>query len=533
MNLTIVLSFVFFTFLAAFISFVKSSGSSKTTTTDFFFASRTNGYLIIGASLFFSNISSNQFIGENESVYMNNMSVIGWGITSVFAMLIVSEYFIPIYLKTGVMTTPDFLEKRYDKDTKLLVSIVFLFSYIVNLLPAVLYGGAVAFSSMFNVPTFFGISYWQSIWLLVFVIGILGSLYSILGGFKAITISDTVLSTCMFVLALIIPYYGLMHLGGGSVESGLEVLVSSKKEHLNAIGSETDAVPFSTLFTGMIIVNLYYWGMEQYIIQQAIAGKSLKDSQKGIALACLAKLLCPLLINIPGLIAVHMYPSLNNTAEVFPTLVKDVLPGFLVGLTASVLLGAAITTYNAGLNSSSTLFVLNLYKPYLKKKRGVEASEYELVRAGRLFQIAISLFAVFFAPFIIFSQQGFYNYLQKVGVLFTIPIFTIIFLGFITKRVPALAAKAGLVTFIICYLLSQFVFDIKLHFLHVVAIIFCITSLLMLIIGRLKPRATPFVLELNNKVDISPWKNRHYYSIVLLVLMVLIYLVFSPLVLAK
>ena len=533
MNITVVLSFLFFTLLAAAISFFKSYRSRRTTTTDFFFANRTNGYLIIGASLFFSNISSNQFIGENESVYINNMSVIGWGVTSVFAMLIVSEFFIPIYLKMGVMTTPDFLEKRYDKSTKLFVSIVFLFSYIVNLLPAVLYGGAVAFSSMFNVPTFLGVSYWESIWITVFLIGLIGGVYSIAGGFKAITISDSVLSVCMFVLALIIPYFGLKYVGDGNIRNGLDLILSSKKEHLNAIGNSADAVPFSTLFTGMLIVNLYYWGMEQYIIQQAIAGKSLKDSQKGIALACVAKLFSPLLINVPGLIAVHMYPSIPNTAEVFPLLVKDVLPAFLIGLTAAVLLGAAITTFNAGLNSSSTIFVLNLYKPYLEKNKKEKVTEAHLLRAGRLFQIGISIFAVLLAPFIIFAQKGFYIYLQKVSVLFSVPIFTIIFIGFITRKVPALAAKSGLIFFICCYLTSQFLFDIELHFLHVLAIIFTLTTLLMLGIGFFYPMKKPYVLQLDNKVNITPWKNRRYYYVILLVLMVLIFVVFSPLYLAS
>ncbi|HTN20251.1 MAG TPA: solute:sodium symporter family transporter [Pelobium sp.] len=533
MNWIALFSFLFFTLLAGFISFIGSSSNRSATFSDFFFAGRKNGFLVIGASLFFSNISSNQFIGENESVYINNMSVIGWGVTSVLAMLIVSEYFIPIYLKTGIMTTPDFLEKRYDKSTKLYVSVIFLFSYIINLLPAVLYGGSVAFSGMFNIPAFLGVSYWQSIWILVFIIGITGSIYSIIGGFRAITISDTVLSVCMLVLALIIPVFGLKYLGGGSLATGFEAILSSKKEHLNAIGSEIDAVPFTTLFTGMIIVNLYYWGMEQYIVQQAIAGRSLKDSQKGIALACLAKLLCPLLINIPGLIAVHMYPSLTNTAQVFPMLVRDVLPKFLIGLTASVLLGAAITTYNAGLNSSSTLFVLNLYKPYQEKKKKKEISEKELVRTGRLFQIFVSFFAVFFAPFIIFAQNGFYNYLQKVGVLFTMPIFTIIFLGFITKKVPPFAAKIGMVFFITCYVASQFLFSLKLHFLHVIAIIFLATSLVMILIGYFMPMKEPYVLQINNKVDIVPWKNRQLYSFLLLLIMILIYIVFSPIILAK
>lgn len=529
MNRESILSFLVFTALAALISFFKTRNSRRSTTIGFFLANRSNGFIIIGASLFFSNISANQFIGENESVYINNMSVIGWGISSILAMIIVSEYFVPIYLKTGITTIPDFLEKRYDQNTKNLVSIVFLASYIVNLLPTVLYGGAIAFSSLFNMSAYFEISYWQSIWIIVWLMGLMGAFYSVLGGFKTITISDTVLSICMLLLMLVLPYYGLKYLGKGDLSEGLRLLLSTKKEHLNSIGSATDAVPFSTLFTGMIIVNLYYWGMEQYIVQQVIAAKSLKDSQKGIALTCFAKLLCPLLINIPGLIAVHIYPELENTTSVFPTLTKDVLPSVMTGLTASVLLGAAITTFNAGLNSSSTLFTLNLYKPYIEKKRGIPVEEAKLLRTGRLFQIAISFFAMMVAPFIIFTDKGFYYYLQQISGIFSIPIFTIIFVGFYTRKVPPKAAKIGVMFFITCYVLSQFIFKMDLHFLHCLAIIFVLTSLLMLLIGKVYPLDTPYVQVLDNKVEVVPWKNRHYYYAVLLILMVLIFVLFSPL----
>lgn len=524
-------SFLFFTAMAGVISYFKSRKVNRNTTAGIFFGNRTNGFIIIGASLFFSNISSNVFIGENESVYINNMSVIGWGVSSVVAMLIVSEFFIPIYLKSGILTIPDFLEKRYDKGTKRLVSLIFLFSYVLNLLPTVLYGGAVAFSGIFDVAGYLHLSYWQSIWIIVWFIGSIGALYTILGGFRAITISDTVLSICMFIIALVLPYYGLSYLGQGDWNEGLHILLSSKKEHLNAIGSEGDAVPFSTLFTGMLIVNLYYWGMEQYIVQQVIAGKSLKDGQKGIAIACLAKLFCPLLVNIPGLIAVHLYPNLHNTSLVFPLLVKDVLPTVFTGLTASVLFGAAINTFNAGLNSSTTLFIFNLYKPY-KERRNTTVTDAQLLRSGRHFQIAISLLVMFFAPFIIFTQNGFYFYLQKVSAIFSIPIFTIIFLGFLTKRMPPLAAKIGLAFFIFCYVLSQFILNLPIHFLHSLAIIFVATCIIMLLIGKYYPMDTPYKLLLDNKVDVTPWKNRHYYSVVLVGLMILIFFLFSPVILA-
>jgi len=524
---TAFISFVFFTVVAAIISYFKSRKSQNKTTTGFFLGNRSNGFIIIGASLFFSNISANQFIGENESVYVNNMSVIGWGVSSVLAMVVVSEFFIPIYLKTGIRTIPDFLGKRYDKDTKTLVSLVFLFSYIINLLPTVLYGGAVAFGGLLNLSGNLHISYWASIWVLVWVMGLIGSLYTILGGLKTITISDTVLSSGMLVLMIAIPYFGLRYLGNDDFMVGLRTVLSSKKEHLNAIGAEHDAVPFATLFTGMFIINLYYWGMEQYIVQQVLAGKSLKDSQKGIALAGFAKLLCPLLINVPGLIAVHLYPSLINSTEVFPLLIKDVLPPILTGLAACMLFGAAITTFNAGLNSSSTLFTLNLYRPLVEKRRNIVLTERSLLRTGRLFQISISLLAMLFAPFIVFSQGGFYEYLQKISAIFSLPIFTIIFLGFFTKKMPPAAAKIGIVFFISCYVLSQFIFNSHLHYLHCLAIIFVLTSFLMLIIGRFFPLEKAYELKMENMVDVKPWKARYFYNGLLIVLMILVFALFS------
>lgn len=525
-----IISFILFTVLAATISYFKTRKAQRSTVNGFFFANRTNGFIIIGASLFFSNISANQFIGENESVYINNMSVIGWGISSILAMIIVSEFFIPIYFKTGIRTIPDFLEKRYDKQTKTLVSVIFLFSYIINLLPSVLYGGAVAFSNLLDLSRFH-LSYWESIWIFVWIMGLIGSVYTIVGGFKAITISDTVLSAGMLVLIIALPYYGLRYLGQGDFFNGLSTVLSTKKEHLNAIGSNQDAVPFSTLFTGMLIVNLYYWGMEQYIIQQVLAAKSLAEGQKGIALTCFAKLVCPLLINIPGLIAVHLYPVLTNTNQVFPLLIKDVLPPVLMGLSACVLFGAAITTFNAGLNSSSTLFLLNLYKPFMERK-GRVLTDKSLLRTGRLFQISVSLFAVFFAPFIIFSRHGFYEYLQKISAIFSLPIFTIIFIGFITKKMPPVAAKIGMIFFICCYVMSEWVFSIHLHYLHTLAVIFIITVLLMLGISKLYPNQNAYHLVLDHKIEIIPWQNRYYYHMILIFMMALVFLIFSPYLLA-
>lgn len=520
-----ILSFTLFTVLVALISWVKTRKKTSQTTTGLFFADRKNNYWVVGGALLLSNISANQFIGENESIYIDNMSVIAWGVSSVLAMLLTAEFFLPIYFRTGAMTIPDFLGKRYDVTTRRLVSIVFLSSYVVNLLPAVLYGGAVAFTGMFNFFEPLQLSYWSNIWIMVWIIGLIGSLYSILGGLRAITISDTVLSVGMVVIGLAFPYFGFRFIGNGDWTAGLHKILNSHTEHLTAIGKTGDEVPFSTIFTGMFIMNLYYWGMEQYIVQQALSAKSLSHSQKGMALACVGKLLCPFLINMPGLIGVQLYDSLANTAEVFPLVVKDTLPELMRGLTAAVVLGAAITTYNAGLNSSSTLFVLNLYQPWLEK-RNKPSSQPKLILMGKRFEIAISLLAMFSAPFIIFAKTGFYTYLQQLGGMFCVPVFTIVLIGFVSKKVPAIAAKIGILFFIISYILFNYILDLNLHYLHMLGILFLLTSVCMLIVTKCYPeyRYTEITVP---QLNLVPWKNRYWIYMILILAMISLFMLFS------
>ncbi|WP_461532910.1 solute:sodium symporter family transporter [Sinomicrobium sp.] len=527
MDVSTVSSFILFTFIVAFVSWWKTKKKTTETTTGLFFANQKNSFWVVGGALFLSNISANQFIGENESIYINNMSVMAWGVSSVLAMLLVAEFFLPVYFRTGAMTIPDFLGKRYDASTKRLVSLVFLISYIANLLPAVLYGGAVAFTGMFDFLDFLKLTYWQNIWIVVWAIGVIGAVYSILGGLRAITISDSVLSIGFLVIGIAFPYFGFKYLGDGNWGEGLQQVLANHKEHLNSIGSVGDEIPFGTIFTGMFIINLYYWGMEQYIVQQAMTAKNLSHSQRGMALACVGKLLCPFLINVPGIIGVHLYDDLPHTAAVFPLVVRDTLPAVMTGLTAAVVLGAAITTFNAGLNSSSTLFILNLYKPWMKL-RGRKTTEAMLVRNGKRFEIAISLLAMCCAPFIMFVDSGFYTYLQQLTGMFSVPVFTIIFIGFVTRKVPPGAAKTGLVFFILAYFICNFILDISLHYLHLLGVLFVLTSACMLLSTRWFPKYC-YRENVRTDIDLAPWRYRYWAAFVLLLAMVLVFVFFSPL----
>jgi SSS family solute:Na+ symporter len=527
MNTTILASFLAVTLVAALIAFFATRKQQLRTPISYYLGNRSLGFWMIGSSLFLTNMSANQFIGENEFVYTTNMSVMAWGMSSILAMLIVAEFLMPVYLRIGAVTTPDFLAKRFDKQTQRIVSVIFLLSYFINLIPSVLYGCAVAINGIFHVDQWFGLSYFLTIRILVVIVGVVGCLYTVLGGLRAITITDVVQGIGMLIGGIFIVWYGLRFLGDGSVLQGVEKLTGEHRDHLNAIGKPKDVLPFGTLFTGMLLINIYYWGMEQYIVQEALASRNLAESQKGISLACVGKLIAPLLLNVPGLIAVHLYPDIANTATVFPKLVSDILPPVVIGLVAAVVFGGALSTFNAGLNSSGTLFVMNLYKPWLERKGGV-ADEKKLVKSGRLFQVSVTAIAILFSPYIMFFEGGFYNYLQKVSSFFSVPVFTIMVVGLLTKKVPPIAAKIGVFFFVTAYTITQFVIDTGLHYLHVLAILFIVTTIIMLLVGRFRPMKAPFSLQAHASVDLKPWKNRHWYFVVLVILMIGMFVLFSP-----
>lgn len=529
MNSTIFLSFFAFVTCVGILAIYKSRKDSRRTSIGFFLGNRSLGFWLIGCSLFLTNMSANQFIGENEFVYTTNMSVMAWGISSVFAMVMVAEFMMPVYLKIGAVTTPDFLELRFDRQTKMMVSVIFLLSYMVNLVPSVMYGCAVAINGIFHIDRELGISYFAAVRLLVCFIGVVGGLYTIVGGLKAIVISDTIQGAGMLVGAILIVWFGFRRLGNGNVVSGAGQLLRTHTDHLNAIGGPHDVLPLGTLFTGMLLINLYYWGMEQYIVQEALASNSLSAGQKGIALACVGKLGAPLLLNVPALIAVHLYAHLDNTTAVFPRLVSDILPPVLAGFIAAIVFGGALSTFNAGVNSLGTLFVMNLYKPWLGRRQQEQVGDKQLLWAGKGFQLIVIVAAVAFSPYIMFVQGGFYNYLQKVSSFFSVPVFTVMVMGLLTKRVPPVAAKAGLLFFISSYIVTQFVFPTGMHYLHVVALLFGATVVLMLGIGYLWPLETPFSMRNTAVVSLQPWKNRWWYFGLLLLLMIGLFVLFSPL----
>jgi solute:Na+ symporter, SSS family len=524
-------AFLFFTLLVAIISYILTRKISENTSEGYFLGGRSLTGVVIAGSLLLTNLSTEQIIGLNGAAFKEGILVMAWETLAAIALVVSAIVLLPRYLKGGITTIPQFLEKRYDKTTKTITSILFLSGYMIVLLPIVLYSGALAMSTMFNIPDLLQVSETKALWITVWGIGIVGSIYAIFGGLKAVAISDTLNAVGLLIGGLMIPFFGLMAIGEGSVLAGLDILIQTNPEKFNVIGNRKASVPFSTIFTGMMLVQLFYWGTNQAIIQRALGAKNLKEGQKGLLFAGFIKILGPLIVVLPGIIAFHLFNGrIDNPDQAYPLLVSKVLPASLLGFFAAVLFGAVLSSFNSALNSSVTLFGLDIYKTYLNKN----ATEKQTVRVGKLFGIILAIFAMGIAPLIAKAPDGLFGYLQEVNGCYSIPILTIILVGIFTQYVPAIAAKIAILSGVIFYSISQFILKPYVfgtnnypHYLHVMAILFVLNILLMLIIGNFYPRKEAYKQIFTHQVDIKPWKYLKIVSITIVIIVISIYAYFS------
>ncbi|MCT4593866.1 MAG: solute:sodium symporter family transporter [Anaeromicrobium sp.] len=537
MDLLAIMSFIFFTGLVAVISWWMTRGDDLDTQDGYFLGGRSLTGIVIAGSLMLTNLSTEQMVGLNGQSYITNMGVMAWEATAAFALVCMALIFLPKYLKSGITTIPDFLEERYDSNTRQIISILFLIGYVLTYLPTVLYSGALVLNGIFDIPTILGISQFQALWITVFAIGIAGSIYAIFGGLKAVAVSDTLNGVGLLLGGLLIPIFGLIVLGDGSFSEGLNTLVTQHPEKLNAIApadAKAPLLPWPVLFTGLFFNNLFYWCTNQSIVQRTFGAKDLAEGQKGVLGAGLLKLLGPFFLVLPGIIAFHLYgDTLTNGDMAYPVLVRNVLPKPLLGFFAAVLFGAILSSFNSALNSSVTLFTLDIYKPRIKAQvvhsevaATIEVSDKDLVAVGKRFGICLAILSMIIAPFIIYAPSGLYGYLQECFGFYNVPILASIIVGFYTKRVPAIAPKIALLSHIVLYGASKFV-AADVHFLYVLGVLFPLNVLVMILVGKIAPRDTDFVQSYTKQVDIVPWKHAKTVSLFITVLMLLLYSVFS------
>lgn len=551
MDMLTIISFVGFTLFVAVVSWYATRNTDESSSEGYFLGGRSLGAVTIAGSLLLTNLSAEQIVGLNGQAFTEGILVMAWETLAAIAMIVTAIFLVPKYMSRGVTTIPEFIEYRFDHQTKAIISGLFLTGYVVVIIPSVLYSGSLAFSTMFDLPTVLGISHKASIWLCVWSIGLIGMIYAVFGGLKAVAVSDLINAIGLLIGGVLIPIFGLMAIGEGSVMTGITTLYTQNPEKFNVIGEVDNSIPFGTIFTGMMLVQMFYWGTNQAILQRVFAAKNLKEGQKGMILAALVKFLIPLIVVLPGVIAYQLFQgNLSNPDQAYPTLVRTVLPATFMGFFAAVLFGAVLSSFNSILNSSATLFGFDLYKQYFNKT----ATEHQIVKASKIFGLVLGLLGMSVAPLIANAPNGLFAWLQEANGCYSIPILTIVIVGFFTKRVPALAAKIGIASGVILYSISQFIVkphfvdnamakaaadgitnakelsiiqaEAYPHFLHVMAVLFVLNIVIMLVVGKLYPMAQDHVVRSNDKVDITPWKHAILAGIVITILVLSTYFIF-------
>ncbi|HAQ54680.1 MAG TPA: solute:sodium symporter family transporter, partial [Flavobacteriaceae bacterium] len=270
-----ILSFVGFTLLVAVVAYFATRKTNEQSSDGYFLGGRSLTAGVIAGSLLLTNLSTEQIVGLNGSAYESGLSVMAWETLAAIAMVVTAIFLLPRYLKGGLTTVPQFLATRFDVTTKTITSVLFLTGYVVVLLPVILYSGSVAISGMFNIPELLGVTETEALWICVWGIGITGGIYAVFGGLKAVAVSDSINAIGLLIGGLMIPLFGLMAIGDGNALDGLNILVQENPDKFKSMGSESDPVPFHTIFTGMMLVQLFYWGTNQQIIQRALAAKNL------------------------------------------------------------------------------------------------------------------------------------------------------------------------------------------------------------------------------------------------------------------
>ena len=317
-----IITFVLFTAFVAVVSYLKTRKTDENSSDGYFLGGRSLTAVVIAGSLLLTNLSTEQIVGLNGQSYSNGLSVMAWETLAAIAMVITAVFLLPRYLKGGLTTIPQFLERRFDVVTKTLISGLFLTGYVVVLLPIILYSGSIAISGMFDIPNMLGVTHAQSIWICVWGIGIVGSIYAIFGGLKAVAVSDTINAVGLLIGGIMIPVFGIVMIGDGSFFDGLSTLTAENPDKFKSMGTNDDPVPFYTIFTGMMLVQLFYWGTNQQIIQRALGAKNLEEGQKGLLLASFIKILGPLIVVLPGIIAWHLFDGgLESADQAYPMLV--------------------------------------------------------------------------------------------------------------------------------------------------------------------------------------------------------------------
>jgi SSS family solute:Na+ symporter len=414
----------------------RDKGGHRKDSTDYFLAGKALPWWAIGASLIAANISAEQIIGMSGSGYALGLAIASYEWMAALTLLIVGKFFLPIFLKNNISTMPQFLEQRYGPSVRTLMAVFWLGLYVFVNLTSILWLGSIA------VHTVAGVDQMTAL----IIIGLFALAYQLWGGLKAVALTDIVQVALLITGGLIIVFLSLSKIGGDQgVIGGFQQLMTQFPEKFDMILSKDNPhykeLPgLSVLFGGLWVMNISYWGFNQYIIQRALGAKDLAEAQKGIAFAAYLKLLMPLIVVVPGLAALILAPNLVKPDQAYPEMMKLLPPG-LLGLVFAALVAAIVASLAAKINSIATIFTLDVYA-----KARPATSERRLVMVGRITAVVAVIIGILAAKPLLGGADQVFQLIQEYTGFFTPGIVVIFMLGLFWKRATtasALVATAG------------------------------------------------------------------------------------------
>ena len=462
--------FVYFCGLGALTTYVVRKG--KETSTDYFLAGRNLGWWVIGASIFASNIGSEHIVGLAGSGAQDGVALAHYELHA-WCLLVLAWVFVPFYMRSLVFTMPEFLERRFSVESRYVLSIVSILTFIVSKIAVGIFAGGVVFASLLpELSLTFGSTTIDSFWIGSILVIVLTGLYTVLGGMRAVAYNDTVQVVVLILGSALLTFYGLFELGGwhelrrivGSdmfnlwkplVPAGMEGTWAPVKEPTRIAWYFNDRFPWLGMAICAPIIGLWYWCTDQYIVQRALGAPNETVARRGSIFAAFLKLFPPYLFIIPGLIAFALAKSGRNAGladaffgpnasptamqGAFPLMVEHLLPSGLRGIVVAGLLSALMGSLAGVFNACSTLFTVDLYQKWRPN-----ATERDLVRTGRIATVIMVLIAMAWIP-VIKGAHGLYNYLQAVQGYLAPPIFVVFFFGVFNKRLNALGCLWALI----------------------------------------------------------------------------------------
>ena len=447
--------------------FVSRGKGEEKTAEDYFLAGKSLPWWAIGASLIAANISAEQFIGMSGSGFALGLAIASYEWMAAITLLVVAKYFLPIFIEKGLYTIPEFIEKRYSTNLKTILAVFWIALFVLVNLTTVLYLGGKALDTIIGTGDG-GILMYSIVGLALFALA-----YSLWGGLAAVAWTDVVQVVVLVFGGLMMTYYALVHVSGDAASwvAGLKEVYNTVPERFSMILSKGEIVTpngkdawwdlpgIAVLVGGIWVANLYYWGFNQYIIQRTLAAKNLREGQKGIVFAAFLKLLIPIFVVLPGIIAYVMVldPEGNFVSEILPSsflgadgsitndnaspwLIKTIIPVGLKGLILASLAAAIVSSLASMINSTSTIFTMDIYKPFFNK----EATDSQMVKVGRLSGLVALVIALVIAPQLGSLGQVF-QFIQEYTGIVSPGILAVFLMGLFYKKATNNAAIWGVI----------------------------------------------------------------------------------------